>query len=239
MASLADFLFPPRCARCDRVVPISTVFCEGCIAALTASLGKACPVCGKPVDCCCPEQLSFAFRRSIAVFPYDNTAEPLLVQLKKDAHSPALPVIAGWMAERVQQEYRDIRFSAVVPVPMAEEQQKRRGHNHAETLSALLAAILGLPLCTNLLLQQETGQAQHTLSRKERFDHAAACYQSTGQPTKGNLLLVDDIFTTGATLDACARLLLSQGADTVYGVTAAATSQPSNGTTKEKHYGFQ
>ena len=210
---LLDLFFPPRCPVCDRVVARGEVFCAPCLSELVrtrtprVSRGER-----------------FAFSDFVFLVDYDRRTRPAVLRMKRIPGSAEAAVFGLALSRLVRETYPDTSFSAVVPVPMSEEKRRRRGFNHAEALAAVVAGQLGVPLCCDLLCQRENAPAQHTLGRAERFRSAAAHYfAATGAAVAGTVLLIDDILTSGATLDRCAALLREKGAADVIAATAAAT----------------
>jgi ComF family protein len=111
----------------------------------------------------------------------------------------------------------------VVPVPLHPERQRERGFNQAELLARVVARGLGLPMDEKAIARQKPRPPKLRLSRHERWAVVRGAYAAT--PGRGidncRVLLVDDVFTTGATLDACSRALRSAGAAEVAALTVA------------------
>ncbi len=116
---------------------------------------------------------------------------------------------------------------AVIPVPLSDQRLKERGYNQAELLAGEMARYLGLPLRTDLLFKAVHNEMQHSLDPMRRLRNVRGIYAvyQPEQVSGKRFLLVDDICTTGATLDSCARTLLSAGAEAVYCCTAAVTEK--------------
>ena len=116
-------------------------------------------------------------------------------------------------------------FSAdiVVPVPLDRGRQLERGYNQAELIARPLARLLGIPFRSYLLLRTRPRPNQLRLTRRERWETVRGAYAThkTAQVDNLRVLLVDDVFTTGATLDACSRALKGAGAARVVGLTVA------------------
>ena len=112
---------------------------------------------------------------------------------------------------------------AVVPVPLDRGRLRERGYNQAELIAKPLARMLGIPFRSYLLVRTRPRPNQLRLTRRERWETVRGAYAThkTAQVDKLRLLLVDDVFTTGATLDACSRALKGAGAARVAGLTVA------------------
>ena len=163
----------------------------------------------------------FDLARSFA--QYDRTMERVILLLK---YSPAKP-LASWLARQIEPIVRAEpvlhEVNCVAPVPLDRSRLRHRGYNQAELIARPLAARLGLPLATNLLRRLHPRPARLKLSRRQRWETVRGAFQAEprGKIDRSHILLIDDVMTSGATLDACARVLRSAGAEAVYAVTVA------------------
>lgn len=226
--SCLDLLFPPRCAVCREVTPIATVLCPGCMQDLPEMLYAAnrCPVCGKPINSCVCREVPFYFSRSVSAFCYEPDTHYLINCLKTQPKSPASEQLAILMAEAFAAFGLSGggHFDGVTEVPMSAENVEKRGHNQARTLAEKLAARLNIDYLPSPLICYGKKKAQHTLSYTQRFENAQKSYQRQAEAAcSGRILLIDDVMTTGATLDRCAQLLRQCGATEVCCLTAATT----------------
>jgi ComF family protein len=135
--------------------------------------------------------------------------------------------LGGWFAEQlcqlVQEDEALLGVDVVAPVPLHHARLRERGYNQAELIAKPLARRLHLPLGSYLLVRTKPRPSRLLLSRRERWLTVRGAYETRKQAQVDNLrvLLIDDVFTTGATLDACARALKKAGAKTVIGLTVA------------------
>ena len=226
---LLDLLFPPRCAVCHDITPIGTALCPVCMQRLpqTLLMASRCAICGKPVESCVSrEGLLFCFAHSASAFLYEPDTHYLINRLKTEPQSPVADQIADLMAAALLASdfgHAGI-FDAVTEVPMSAEAEVKRGHNQAKTLAQKLAVRLNTPYLPSPLCCDEKKQAQHTLSYIQRFENVQKSYRrQAGATCAGRVLLIDDVMTTGATLDRCAQLLLQCGAKEIFCLTAATT----------------
>jgi len=135
--------------------------------------------------------------------------------------------LGGWFAARLEEKIRTepeiFAADVAVPVPLHPARQRERGYNQAELIARPLARKLKLPLGAYLLVRTKPRPPRLLLSRRERWQTVRGAYEIREGTRVDNLrvLLIDDVFTTGATLDACARALKSAGAKSVAGLTVA------------------
>jgi ComF family protein len=131
--------------------------------------------------------------------------------------------IAQIMADRLETE--DLEIDLIIPVPMHKRKQKKRGYNQAEIIARRLARKLSLPYSDKLLIRTGNTTAMSGLSPFERRMNMESAFSMTeGKARKAEgkrILLVDDIYTTGSTVDACAQILIEKGAREVRVVTFA------------------
>ena len=209
---LAELLFPTRCAGCE--IP-GDVLCDRCRANLPrVEPAGACPSCGAPFGyLVCTECWSreWAFEAAVAVGSLEAPLARAIV-LHKDAGERRLAAVFGaLLAEQVAlvwpgwPEY-------VTYVPATAVAQRRRGFDHGRAIAASVGDGLGIPLAE--ALRRTAARDQRTLGRTERAANAVGTFHAIGD-VGGRILLCDDVFTTGATLDAAATALLSAGADAV------------------------
>jgi ComF family protein len=213
-----ELLYPTRCAGCD--LP-GTLLCDACDAALPRIVPTgACPRCGAPYGwlvCteCWDRELEFDAGACAG-----SLEHPLarIVTLFKDGGERRLSsLLAGLLLERVEQ-WRGWP-DAVAYVPATAKARRRRGFDHAAEIAGELARLMGVPLMTAL----ERGRArdQRELGRRERFANARGTFVANAGQMPPHVLLVDDVLTTGATLDAAAAALKAAGAEEVRVATVA------------------
>jgi competence protein ComFC len=219
-----DLLYPPRCALCGRH---GTFLCPGCEASLPAAAGDRCRVCWLPLaraaaarpdsSCRSCARRSFAFTALRSPFRYEGPARQLVQRFKFGNFSAIAPSLAPSMADLVEWP-----LDAVQPVPLWPRHERERGYNQSRLLAQEVATSLGLPL-SQAVRRVTGGPAQARSTREERFRNVAGAFtvpEAAGVEDK-RVLLVDDVATTGATLDECARVLRASGAREVFALTFA------------------
>jgi predicted amidophosphoribosyltransferase len=220
LAELLAIVAPPACIACrEPLRAADDSLCAGCLRALPWLRGWRCPRCGLPRHRRggCPAGRA-AFARSWAPMAYEGPARALVQALKFRAALPAAGVMAAQLAATLPDE---LRGGVVVPVPPQRRRRRARGFDPAGALAVSLAVRLGLPLRTALARRDRAGRQTRAAGKARRAAGRidVAALDEVCEP----VLLVDDVHTTGATLDACARALVGAGAPAVAAVTYART----------------
>ena len=236
--ALAALVFPATCRICGGILDTGSVipFCHACMEALTQTLpDPLCAQCGRPIvsaaaaegtsqpQChlCRNGRYAFDFARSFGA--YTTRMARAILLLKYGNVAPLGVWFARRLAGLMERQPADFAADAVVPVPLDRGRLRERGYNQAELIAKPLARMLGIPFRSYLLVRTRPRPNQLRLTRRERWETVRGAYAThkTAQVDKLRLLLVDDVFTTGATLDACSRALKGAGAARVAGLTVA------------------
>jgi ComF family protein len=235
--ALASILFPAPCRICGQLLENASrvPFCHDCLACLVTYPGPICKRCGRPLvsavliengaeplcNICRRGLYDFDFARSAA--PYSPTVASAIVLLKYEELVP----VGRWFAKRLLKVTRafpeQLAADVVVPVPLHPLRLRERGYNQAELIARPLARQLDLPCRSYLLVRTRPRPDKITLTLRERWRSVRGAYAIRQGKRVDNLrvLLVDDVFTTGATLDACSRALRRGGASYVAALTVA------------------
>jgi len=224
-----ELLFPhSQCLFCgDRTdnLPLCPR-CQSFFASLTP-----CAHCASflgPGEKFCPDCLQYTDRPFVlarAALPYEEALRQHLLAFKYKNQTWLLRPFSKLLLQTVKRYYQDIVFDMIVPVPLSRQRQLERGYNQSELCAKILAKQMGLPLATSVLIRIKDTPYLAQLKPKERIGllHDAFAVKQK-LPAKSRVLLIDDIYTTGATTSACTRVLLESGAGEVYIATIAAGS---------------
>lgn len=222
-------LFPESCPVCGKpstghnTAPI----CSGCWEGILQYKGAVCLKCGKPlvsdasITCgdCLKEEPAFKWARSFGI--YDGA-------LKK-----AINLFKYYGIKRLSKPLSELMFKikmpavdVVVPVPLSKKKLKQREFNHAALLAKYISIYLGTRVTLNCLVKIKETMPQVGLSAKERGKNVRNAFVAKNNEfIKGkNILLVDDVLTTGATIRECSKSLKSAGAGEIYAITLAYSS---------------
>jgi ComF family protein len=221
---LLDILFPPACVGCGRVLPVETFFCEGCDGQLERLPRTVCRLCAEPGDfdhATCPrcEVRPPPFAAAFAPFAHEGPLARAIHRFKYEDHPELAPTLAALLRAEAP-GFLARPFTAVCALPLHPSRLRERRYDQAELLAGELARLLGLPRLV-LLHRVRPTKRQVGLSESERERNVRGAFEAGAGAQGQDLLLVDDVFTTGATARAAASALLEQGARKVEVVTLA------------------
>ena len=151
---------------------------------------------------------------------YAGRVTPALLHLKYRPDRQLASVIGAWLEEVYRRQ--DWSVGVVVPVPLSKHRMQQRGFNQAALLAEAFGRRAGLPIDTSRLKRIEDTRSQVGLNPQERWENVKQAFRAENRSFEGvDVLVVDDLFTTGATLSACAAAIRAAGAQTVVGLTVA------------------
>lgn len=217
----ADWLYPPECAGCGQS---GWRFCPSCMSQLRIIEEPYCPICGTPgepgKDCleCKEHPPRFDKLRSWGVF-----ADPLreaLHSLKYKKNLGVAEVLAEPLIKILQKEKWD--FDLIIPIPMSRSHLRQRGYNQAHAIARPIALRLDKPIDSRSVTRVRETSSQVDLSPHERYANLKDAFSANPAKLNGRkVLLVDDVATTGATLNSCAGALRNAGVTEVFCITVA------------------
>ena len=226
-----DVFFPRRCPVCDRPVkPYGALICRECEQVPVPVGDSVCCKCGKPVD---PEEEYCAdcmthrhrYYRGAAVFRY-RTVSGSLYRFKYDGRREYADFFGLEMARAAERFFAQTgpghRPDLLIPVPCSKKRLRERGYNQAAILARQVSRKTGIPVAEDLLIRAKDTLVMRTLSASERQNNLKKGFLVYGNGVRlKSIMLIDDIYTTGATIDACAGALLEAGAKEVSFLTFA------------------
>lgn len=231
--TLLNLLFPPQCLGCDTLVPTHGTLCLECWKGVHFITEPFCACCGLPFEytlgdgALCGECLQKRppYSRARAAFRYDDASKSLVLKLKYHDQTYLAPLFAGWLAKAGADL---IAVSdAIVPVPLHYWRFVSRRYNQSALLAAALSKTTGLPWLPDTLKRTRATAQQTGLTRRQREDNIRGAFdvpiKRRAPIQHKSVLLIDDVFTTGATLEACTKTLLGAGASNVNVLTLART----------------
>ncbi len=217
--------YPQECIGCAAPTDVGNVLCSRCEERLPSLGETVCVRCGEPLDdglrdlCirCGTERRSFD--RAFSLGPYEGTWATLFAAYKFDREQAVGRWLARRMADEVRSHTNPAEMTCVTHVPMTRREWRKRGFNPSLRLAKWVAGRLRLPERA-LLGKTRSTRPQRTLSARERAVNLTDAFRAR-RPGVGGVILVDDLLTTGATANECARALKAGGYGPVLVVTIA------------------
>lgn len=208
-------LFTKRCRFCETVTDIRREICKKCENEIFTVDGEICFKCGcKKSDCSCKGKSKY-YTSVCAPYYYDGAAKKAVFLLKFHNNKNIAETLAEDMAKTFFERYGELDFDICTFVPAHKNELKRRGYNQAQLLAEHLSENIGVPLFQVLEKNFETAP-QHSLNEAMRSGNllgTLSVKENCGTDiTDKRILLCDDVKTTGATLNECAKTLLINGA---------------------------
>ena len=217
-----DFIFPPYCVGCGRE---GAFICPACRQLLPRIMPPVCPRCGRPQSSgiICPDCVRWqaAIDGIRSPFRFEGVMREAIHQLKyQNLRALAVP-LAGMLQEYLSASPLD--FDILVPVPLHRKRLRERGYNQARLLAQELGKLINIPVRDDALVRlKHTPPQARTATIEERTHNIADAFACRDSRLRGRrVLLLDDVATSGTTLDACAAVLKANGAAAVWGLAMA------------------
>ena len=209
--SVLHLLFPHVCAGCGSDLPgVQTTLCMRCVDAMPETNFEWHP--GNPVEKIFWGRLPLATASAQFYFTKESLMQHLLHQFKYKGNKELGLQLGRIMGDRLLQSQR-MTPDALIPLPLFPAKEKRRGYNQATVLCEGMAEIMKIPVLDNVVIRPEHTETQTKKGRIERWKNMEGKFvlKNAGAIRNKHLLLVDDVITTGATLEACGNELLPAG----------------------------
>jgi len=217
-----DLLFPQWCVGCGSE---GEYICQHCRESLSFILPPICPRCGKPQSesSLCPACVNWetAIDGIRSPFIFRGVIRQAIHELKYRNLRALVPLLSRLLHEYLSAN--PLPGDVLLPVPLHGKRLRERGYNQSALLARELGKLTGIPVDVNSLVRRShtTPQAR-TTSVEERRENVAGAFAGTAEKIKGKgVILIDDVTTSGATLNACATTLKSAGAASVWGLVMA------------------
>lgn len=221
---LINILFPRRCPVCDSIVmPKGRLICPACLKKLSFTKEPVCKKCGKEVIStdaeycfdCVRHKRTFEYGR--ALVNYEENARRSMAKIKYKNKREYLDFYGEAICARYQKLIRRMEADVLVPVPVHPSRRRERGFNQAEILACRIGERLGIPVCPSMLVRNKKTMPQKGLDPAGRLKNLEEAFLAGVIPQGvGGVILVDDIYTTGSTIEACSRALKRAGVKKVY-----------------------
>lgn len=232
LQAILNMLYPVRCPICGNIVtPKDRRICTCCEKKLQIITEPRCKKCSKPIEqdqceyCSDCERKDYHFEHGYSLWVYDSGIKKSIADFKYCYKKE----YANYYIEEITKQYGDAITSlspdVLVPVPIHKSKFRERGYNQAEILANGIGRELNIPVLPHLLIRNKKTLPQKQLSDKERLKNLQEAFifnekEVSDFPNELNkILLVDDIYTTGSTIEACTNVLMGHGIKHVYFIT--------------------
>ncbi|MCD6423486.1 MAG: ComF family protein [Elusimicrobia bacterium] len=198
---LLNFIYPPYCGGCGKLLPLTTK-------------SLVCDECRNFILSCAPQ---ISFNRNLKVITctkYEGIAKNLVVELKFKGIKSLGRDIAKFMIFAFEKFLKGDNFDVIVPVPLHKKRMDERGFNQAEILAREISRATKIPMKKHILKRTKNTPSQRDFDKKGRFENVKNAFFSKSVNGK-KVILVDDVFTTGATISSCEKTLREKGAKEV------------------------
>lgn len=225
--TLYPILFPRHCPSCGKLLPFGTLICRECRSMLPWITEPVCFKCGKLISspeqelCYDCRQFPKSFCQGISLLLYNEKTRPIIADFKYHNRRS----LSRYFAEEICYRYYYLLHrwepGLIIPVPVHRHKRKQRGYNQAELIARDLSALTGIPYLSDLLIRSADTTPQKQLSPQARLNNLTNAFSFNKEYagltlSYDTVLLVDDIYTTGATMEICSRTLLAAGFKKIY-----------------------
>mgnify|MGYP002509640657 CR=1 FL=1 len=220
---ILDLLFPRRCAVCDEIVdrPGEAV-CSGCRSKIVYIKEPCCMKCGKQLkkedqeycgDCA---RIKHIYTQGTALYDYGSMADSIF-RFKYAGRMEYGSFYGSELYNKRVQWLAAIRPDALIPVPVHPSRKRSRGYNQAELIAGKLSELSGIPMEASLIRRVKRTRPLKGLSHSERQNNLKRAFKISINDVKLNtIVIIDDIYTTGATIDSMAQTFMEKGVKQIY-----------------------
>ncbi|MBZ4647253.1 MAG: hypothetical protein PWR27_2089 [Petroclostridium sp.] len=229
---ILDLIFPPKCIFCNTILSpgVELEICMECYDKIPFIQGKVCNTCSQPIDtpygpeqCMDCRDAHHYFKQNISPCEYKGIIREAIVKFKFFGKKHYAKTLGQLMLKKIKQMTNLPTFDIIIYTPLHEKRLSERGFNQAKLLAEIISQELGCRLGENILLKVKETLPQSKLTRQQRQENIKNVFQiSDKNIVQGmKVLLVDDVYTTGMTVNECSKLLKKAGAKEIFVVTAA------------------
>lgn len=222
---ILNLLYPRRCPLCHKILKDQNwLICPACAKGLKKIESPYCMRCGRPVekeeeycrDCAAGSHI---FTEGRGIFPYDHQMKESLVKYKYYGHREYGDFYAAALCRCGKSEILRWKPDVIVPIPLHGRKQRQRGFNQAEYLAERVGRFYGIPVSAGLIRKTRPTRAQKKLNAVQRRRNLKDAFSVPEELNGIDILLIDDVYTTGSTMDAAAECLKKKGAGAIYFLT--------------------
>ncbi|MCR4651721.1 MAG: double zinc ribbon domain-containing protein [Lachnospiraceae bacterium] len=219
---IANIIYPPRCPGCDAPLRHGESLCADCRGSLRPRTGSSCMKCGKTIrseeglycyDC---SRKVHNYDRGYCIFEYEDVRESLY-RFKYMGRSEYASYYAKVAYDAFGRVFKECGADALIPVPIHEKRRKKRGYNQAEELAKELSKLCGIPVMEDVCIRSKSTVPLKNLNESERINNLKKAFIIARNDVKlKTIIIIDDIYTTGSTIDAISALFRTIGVENIY-----------------------
>lgn len=225
--ALQNLIYPTRCLICNEKLDYPEQFtcnqCKECFSFLE----NICEYCGSPIDksgtCRVCNSEEFYFTKARSLFTFSNEIQKLIHGLKYDEKTNIGKLFATMIFHYLKKYKPFSNIDILIPVPLHAVKFRSRGFNQSEKITRPLSKIIGIPQRTDIIKRSRFTSTQTQLNKQQRKVNVEGAFTLRKLPPDNNssVLIIDDVFTTGSTLNAISKLLQNNGVNQIYVLTIA------------------
>ncbi len=223
MRKVIDAFYPPRCPICDEISEGEERICPQCRTKLYFIAEPVCKKCSKPLEneqkeyCYDCTGRTHAFEAGKAVFDYRGEMRKSLYRFKYGNKREYAYFYARETVKQYGNWIKERKIEAIIPIPLHQKRKQKRGYNQAELYARFLGEMLELPVLTKVIYRVKETRPQKELDDSGRKNNLKKAFKTTANIVQlPYILLVDDIYTTGSTMDAAAQVLKNAGVQKIF-----------------------
>lgn len=224
LEKMSDIFYPRRCPVCQKILKDQKrMICPQCETMLHPIGHPRCFKCGKPVEkgefCRDCQKRKHMFEQGRGIFVYDSSMRRSVTRYKYYGCREYGDFYAKAMYRYAKMELREWKPDLIVPVPVHRYKERMRGFNQAAYLAERISRYTGIPADMGLVQKNIKTKSQKKLNALQRRKNLEKAFCVTGDVRGKDILVIDDVYTTGSTIDAMASCLKKKGAENVYFLT--------------------
>lgn len=224
LMDVKGILFPRRCPICDKALKLDgKKICGDCVSKLVYITEPRCKKCGKQLmkmeqeycyDC---KNKRHMYKTGVAAFSHVGDIKKSIYRIKYNNKREYVDFYGEELMKRFGNEIKIWNCDALIPVPLHRSRKIKRGYNQAEIIAKKISKLSGIPVYKGVLKRVKKTKPQKELNDNERKKNVENAFKIQGNIVElKKVIIVDDIYTTGSTIDACAKQLLKNGVQEVY-----------------------
>ena len=228
---ILNLFFPPTCGFCGEIIESSWGICKPCMDRIPLIPGRACRLCGKKLEAeesVCREckRGKRYFTQVVSACEYDGVIRDKMIDYKFNGKKYLFWAFSDIIMWRLKSLPDPLIFDMILSVPMYRHKERMRGYNQSDLIARNLSKRLGIPYIPDAVVKVKDTKPQSELNQKERRENVKGVFRVLKNEllTGKRVLLIDDVLTTGTTVNECSRVLAQAGAREIY-VAVAATGK--------------